>query len=64
MREGLALGRGDERDSLHSFGSVALPDGFHHAAAEIFSRAPRVSEAEADATTLDRVLIAMTKPAP
>jgi 3-hydroxyisobutyrate dehydrogenase-like beta-hydroxyacid dehydrogenase len=55
---------GEMNEIASSFGSVALPDGFHHAAAEMFSRAPRLDEAEADATTLDRVLLAMTKPAP
>jgi hypothetical protein len=33
-----------------------------HAVAEIFRRAPRLDEAEADEPTLDRVLVALTGP--
>jgi len=49
-----------EMDEIAStFGSVDLPDGFHHASAEIFRRAPRLDEAHADDSTMERVLGAL-----
>ena len=53
---------GEMEEIASTFGAVNLPDGFHHAAAEIFRRAPRFDDADADESTLDRVLIAMAGP--
>jgi len=51
---------GEMQEIASTFGSVDLPDGFHHAAAEIFRRAPRLDDAHADEPTLEQVLVALT----
>jgi 3-hydroxyisobutyrate dehydrogenase-like beta-hydroxyacid dehydrogenase len=45
-----------------TFGSVGLPNGFHHAAAEIYRKAPRLDGAQADEPTLDQVLLSIAQP--
>jgi 3-hydroxyisobutyrate dehydrogenase-like beta-hydroxyacid dehydrogenase len=44
-----------------TFAEAELPDGFHRAAAELFARLPRNDDADADDTTLESVLKALTK---
>jgi len=50
---------GEMQEIASTFGSVDLPAGFHHAAAEIFRKAPRLDDAHADDQTLERVLLAL-----
>ena len=52
---------GEMEEIASTFGSVDLPDGFHHAAAEIFRRAPQRDDAHEDETTLERVLVALAR---
>ena len=52
---------GEMEEIASTFGSVDLPDGFHHGAADVFRRAPRLEEAYADEPTLDRVLAALAR---
>jgi len=44
----------------HCMAEAGLPDGFHHAAAEIYRRCPRLPSAEADDDVLSKVLAAIT----
>jgi len=43
-----------------SMAEAGLPDGFHHAAAEIFRRTPRLGPAASDDEALDAILAALT----
>jgi 3-hydroxyisobutyrate dehydrogenase-like beta-hydroxyacid dehydrogenase len=53
---------GEMEEIAATFRSAGLPDGFHRAAAEVYRRPARDEEAPADATTLAKVLGAMTSP--
>jgi len=52
---------GEMEEIASTFGSADLPDGFHHAAAEIFRRSPRLDDSRADEPTLERVLVALAR---
>jgi 3-hydroxyisobutyrate dehydrogenase-like beta-hydroxyacid dehydrogenase len=42
-----------------SFAAAGLPGGFHHAAAEIFRRSPRITAATADEIAVDEIMAAL-----
>jgi 3-hydroxyisobutyrate dehydrogenase-like beta-hydroxyacid dehydrogenase len=50
---------GEMEEIAATFADAELPSGFHEAAAEIFRRAPRTTDANADEATLNRVLDAL-----
>lgn len=51
---------GEMEQIAETFAAAGLPSGFHEAAAEVFRRAPRLDEADADDATLERVLATMS----
>ncbi len=50
---------GEMEEIAASMAESGLPDGFHHAAAEIFRRVPRLGPAATDAEALDAILAAL-----
>ena len=51
---------GEMDEIAASMAEAGLPDGFHHAAAEIFRRTPRLGPAASDDEALDAILAALT----